>query len=394
MLKQTIIISLIAFITFAIFSCEKNGDTVQKVESVTLSPQTLTLTTGETAILQATVIPDGADIVWSSSNPSVAAVDDGEVFAGAITGTAIIKAQAGDKSASCTVTVIEEEEESYPLCYEVAVNIGIRTITTYPSEKDPAPKEESVVQISGTLLGTAVLNRIERLESEPDYWEALTGQGYVPVFTGNSDFKLRDENDYSNILFETRAPLNVSVKREEMDYILFDDGEKYVKIFDFLSEGANPKQAISLRIEPYSLDRTLNVPFYIVGLNILTYTEYLGDEITGNGHCLKWDYFTMQLEPSNDKLYFGILGEKTSTDPGEDVTQSPLIEKASLNNYFLNPAGGTWTVNLDGSSDRENSGTRTQSFIKIKLEFRSIQDVQALPEADTPPPPLEDWDWE
>lgn len=394
-----IILSIAAIITSVISSCEESNNPVQTIESITLNHQNLTLKTGEVGILEATIVPEGANVViWSSSNSSIAAVDDGEVFAGAITGTAIITARAGDKTATCIVTIVEEEEEIYALCHEVVVNIGIKTIITYPSEKDPAPKEESVVQISGTLLGTAVMTRIERLATEPEYWETLTEQGNVPIFTANSDFKLRDENDYSNILFETRAPLQVHVKRDEMDYILFEEGgsyiERYVKIFDFLSEGLNEKQTLSLRILPFSLDRTLNVPFYIVGLDILTYTEYLGDDIVGNGHCLKWDNFTMQLEPSNDELYMGITGEKTSTDPGEEVTKSPLAGKDALNNYFLNPEGATLVLNLDGSSDNENSGTRTQKVIRVKLEFRKIPDILAMPIVNTPPPPLEDWDWE
>ncbi len=399
MFRKTIVIQLlVVFIVSALFSCEKNSDTPQSVESITLNRQTLTLKTGETAMLQATVVPAGADIVWSSSNSSVAAVDDGEVIAGGITGTATIKAQAGDKSATCTVTVIEDEEIVYPLCHEVMVNIGIRTITTYPSGKDPAPKDESFVQISGTLLGNAVMGRIERLAEEPDYWETITQSGNVPVFTASSEFKLRDDNDYSHILFHAKAPLQVSVKKEEMDYVLFDEGgtsvERYVKVFDFLSEGTNPKQAISLNIQPFSLNRTLNVPLYIVGLNILTYVEHLGEDIVGNGHCKKWDYFTMQLEPTDDELYFGITGTITSIDPGEDVTKSPLIEKATLNDYYLNPSGGIMTLNLEGSSETENSGVRTQRFIKIKLDFRSVQDILAMPLPNTPPPPLEDWDWE
>lgn len=144
---------------------------MQTVQELKLSPEKLTLKVGETAELNATIVPADAKVdVWSSSNSSVASVSKGKVYAGAIEGTAVITAQAGDKKATCLITVSEEEEVTYPLCYEVKVNIGIRTIITYESDKDPAPKEELLVQISGTLIGTSVKGRIEKIVSDPDYW--------------------------------------------------------------------------------------------------------------------------------------------------------------------------------------------------------------------------------
>ena len=78
------------------------------VESITLDKYYLELTEGETGNIIATVKPDNATnktVTWSSSNPTIAAVDqNGEVTA-VKEGTAIITAKAGDKTATCTVTV-------------------------------------------------------------------------------------------------------------------------------------------------------------------------------------------------------------------------------------------------------------------------------------------------
>ena len=77
------------------------------VTSVTLDLTTLSLTEGETSTLVATVLPtDATDktVTWSSSDSSVAAVSDGTVTA-IKEGTSTITASAGEKSASCTVTV-------------------------------------------------------------------------------------------------------------------------------------------------------------------------------------------------------------------------------------------------------------------------------------------------
>ena len=79
------------------------------VESVTLGKTELELIIGQADVtLTATVKPDDATdktVTWTSSNPAVATVDaNGKVHAVA-EGTATITAQAGDKTATCAVTV-------------------------------------------------------------------------------------------------------------------------------------------------------------------------------------------------------------------------------------------------------------------------------------------------
>ena len=78
------------------------------VESVTLDKSSLELTEGETATLTASVKPDNATnktVTWSSSNQSVATVDQNGTVTAVAEGSATITAKAGDKSATCTVTV-------------------------------------------------------------------------------------------------------------------------------------------------------------------------------------------------------------------------------------------------------------------------------------------------
>ena len=77
------------------------------VSSVTLSKSELTLTEGESETITATVKPDDATdktVSWSSSDPAVATVDGGKITA-VKEGTATITAKAGDKTATCKVTV-------------------------------------------------------------------------------------------------------------------------------------------------------------------------------------------------------------------------------------------------------------------------------------------------
>ena len=80
------------------------------VTSVSLSSTELTLVAGETAVLEASILPDDAtdkNVSWYSSDPDVATVDGGRITALSFGGT-VITAQVGDKFASCLVTVLTD----------------------------------------------------------------------------------------------------------------------------------------------------------------------------------------------------------------------------------------------------------------------------------------------
>jgi len=86
---------------------KKTETTKISVSSVSLSATSLTLKTGESQTLTATVSPSNATnstVSWSSSDASVATVSGGKVTAVAA-GTATITATADGKSATCKVTV-------------------------------------------------------------------------------------------------------------------------------------------------------------------------------------------------------------------------------------------------------------------------------------------------
>ena len=78
------------------------------VSGITLSHTSATLVEGESLTLSATVTPaDATDktVTWSSSDETVATVDANGLVKAIAPGTAVITAKAGDKSATCTLTV-------------------------------------------------------------------------------------------------------------------------------------------------------------------------------------------------------------------------------------------------------------------------------------------------
>ena len=88
-------------------SCGPQEDPEIAVASVSLSQSAVTLEVGGTSNLTATVQPSNATnkvVNWSTSNQSVATVNNGTVTAVA-EGTATITATAGGESATCSVTV-------------------------------------------------------------------------------------------------------------------------------------------------------------------------------------------------------------------------------------------------------------------------------------------------
>ena len=85
------------------------GSSTVSVESVNVSPTSLSLNVGEHSSLTATVLPTNAtnkSVTWSSSNNSIASVTNGTVTANSVgTATITVTTVDGGKTANCTVTV-------------------------------------------------------------------------------------------------------------------------------------------------------------------------------------------------------------------------------------------------------------------------------------------------
>ena len=115
-----------------------------KVSSVTINPSTLKLTSkGQTAQLSASVLPNNAEnksIVWSTSNASVATVDNNGVVTAVANGNATITAAALDgsgKYAECSVVVEipKENNQIIELAGSESKKIGI-TKSSFPEITD------------------------------------------------------------------------------------------------------------------------------------------------------------------------------------------------------------------------------------------------------------------
>ena len=100
---------------------------VVEVEDIVLNHSSATLMAGEALTLQATIAPSYAtepSVTWTTSDAAVAIVVRGVVTAVA-PGTAIITAKAGDKEATCVVTV----EKRYVAVMGLLLNQSTATVT-------------------------------------------------------------------------------------------------------------------------------------------------------------------------------------------------------------------------------------------------------------------------
>jgi len=126
-LKSVVAVAVCLVVTIGFIACKKS------VTEVFLDKVILMLVEGETETLVATVLPDNAsnrNVVWTSSNPAVATVNNGLVSALTEGATIItVTTQDGNHTASCAVTVAK----AIPV---ISVKLNKTTLTLMDGCKD------------------------------------------------------------------------------------------------------------------------------------------------------------------------------------------------------------------------------------------------------------------
>jgi uncharacterized protein YjdB len=104
---------------------------VVPVTSVTLDRSSVVMEEGQSTTLVATVSPSDATdktVQWSSSNPTIVSVDGYGTLTAQAEGSAVVIASAGDKSASCVVTVLKK------VIPVVSVSLDRNAVTLEPGQ--------------------------------------------------------------------------------------------------------------------------------------------------------------------------------------------------------------------------------------------------------------------
>lgn len=137
--------------------------------SIELNPSKVTMKTNETLQLKATILPEDASdksVLWSSSDESVATVDENGIVTAVGAGNAVITATTADGSnlsAECAVTVIRLVEEIHIDPEEILMEAGqIRSISASVLPEEASDKNlkwsssnENVATVNdnGTVTG-------------------------------------------------------------------------------------------------------------------------------------------------------------------------------------------------------------------------------------------------
>ena len=125
-MKKSLILLPLALFALSIVACNNgnnqnnNSNNTQQntgtVSGVSLNYEKLTMYVGKSATLSAVIEPDNAsnkEVSWSSSDTSVATVKDGTISAlKAGTTNITVTTKEGGYTATCALTVINEEEET------------------------------------------------------------------------------------------------------------------------------------------------------------------------------------------------------------------------------------------------------------------------------------------
>ncbi|MDR0831011.1 MAG: Ig-like domain-containing protein [Prevotellaceae bacterium] len=129
-------------------------------ESITLDKTEHTLNVGDDFTLTATVLPANStdNVEWQTSNAAVATVADGVVTAVAV-GEATITAKAGEKTATCNVTVTPVSIPAESIALDIAsLTLTIGEGYTLTATVLPANSTESVVWTSSDNAKAMVVN--------------------------------------------------------------------------------------------------------------------------------------------------------------------------------------------------------------------------------------------
>ena len=155
--------------TFRLTVIENDGTIA--VESVQLSDETLSMEVKDRVTLTAMVYPINADdktVVWASSDPSVATVDENGVVTAIRAGTAQITAQAGGITATCTVAV---EKDIF------SVAAGLLGDVNY----DGAINQYDYILVKRHYFGTRILTDDEMTRADVNGDGAVNQYDYILI---------------------------------------------------------------------------------------------------------------------------------------------------------------------------------------------------------------------
>ncbi|MDR2382815.1 MAG: Ig-like domain-containing protein [Prevotellaceae bacterium] len=220
-LKLRRILFLLSAVVLLCASCDDKDNDPVEVTSITI-PSTLSIKVGGKDTLTVTVEPQNATdktVTWSSSAPSVAEITNsatGELTAKTVGTANITVTAANGKSATCIVTVTEDEPvgQILPLgdgsdAYEIKSNTTLKYPNTYilsgfvyvTSGVTLTIEPGVIIRGDKASKGTLIIERGAKINAE--------GSAERPiVFTSNQAIGQRKSGDWGGLILLGKAPNN------------------------------------------------------------------------------------------------------------------------------------------------------------------------------------------
>lgn len=235
------------------------------VESVTLNHTELSMVTGETVTLVASVSPITATdktVVWESNNTEVATVEDGVVTAVAA-GNATITATAGGKSATCSVVVSDVTTST--IAEVKAMKVG-ETVATVG---EVVAIDGNSAYISDETGGLYVYNWFTKDKtSELRSWtmgQTVEVRGVIASYNGLFQLTYEETKGSYVKVAETEATAMTPITLTEEVYAALeetDSGNLYTFEATFVSGKIDPEKGSNLVFTLGSTEITLRTSSY------------------------------------------------------------------------------------------------------------------------------------
>ena len=309
-----------------------------EVESVSLDWETVTLARGASLQLQASVTPQDAtdpSLSWKSSESGVVSVDENGKLTAVSKGNAVITAEAkkGTGSASCEVTVVENELELSDLSLDLSLNqeetlrARVDGALVDAQWESDAPEVVSVDQeglVKGLASGHATLTA------------TYQGKTAICVVTVTSAGRYGYQGVGGNLL-QLKSPDNIYVKEvTSTDYknginTVIDGSQEVMFVFT-MTAGMNNFKEDGFRqnsmpyIKLYNEDKSEVVAEYEDGNGLLQFMgqHYSDEENNFSGYKADGIYIGVDagvLQNGTYTLVFGkeVCGNNLSKNLGKDV---------------------------------------------------------------------------
>ena len=367
---------------FTASMCTPDPDVdVVSVKKITLDQTLVELKVGRTLTLTATITPEDATnkaLDWTSSDESVATVEDGKVTALSI-GTAAITATAKDgsgKSASCVVSVVSNPNPDEILVEnitlsktEVTLNVGETlklTATVTPDDATDASlnwisTNEDVAMISeGEITAVAAGEAIVKAVANDG--SGVSASCVVTVNKSEQNDKAMSPTEAKNKMESAGITFVNAIKAEThqnlvelTDYAVntfedFDIDEAYLDKLEALAEETGGDEEYARGINPARA---------IMGMTGLCL------DMAQNGAQLATragDVYTLTVKAGLNDLY-----GKFTPDYKNEVWKWNSSVKDRVEVAFTDADGEQWTATLKGSEET----TRVKIAFRDKGEYNS-----------------------